>query len=138
MRFSPRASSEIRLELNPLIDVIFLLLIFFAVSTTFKEQAGLNLDLPQVTQVQSRLPEEVVVGISADGAIAVDDREVTLDRLTEAVREGMARVGKRSVTIRADKAASHGQVVAVMDAARTAGAEGLVVATEKGSPEAND
>jgi len=67
MQFRRKSKAEISINLAPLIDVIFLLVIFFAVSTTFLETAGLQLELPESSSTAKREIEDITVFLSADG-----------------------------------------------------------------------
>lgn len=107
----------------PLIDVLLVIVIFLAVSTTFTQERALDVLLPQA-QSDVELPQAINLTISADGQVAVDQRvleSAELDSLVAAI----ARVGdassERIVVIRADANASYQAVVTAMQAARLAG-----------------
>ena len=129
MQFRRPTPTQASINIAPLVDVVFLLVIFFAVSTTFLDTAGLKLELPASSSTAQRETSELVVLLSPDGEISFDgqtvDHAVLKQRLTQqlASREGEAR----QVVLRADREARHGDVVAVMDAIQGAGAAGLRV-----------
>ncbi len=133
MDFSPpRRRPPLVLELTPLIDVVFLLLIFFMVSTTFvNEPAGLAIDLPR-SENRDLIPEgtDVAIQLAADGRVFVDEQPVAGDelraRLTAAALEDPATM----VVLRADAAIEYGRVVQVMDLARDLGLRNFAIATE--------
>lgn len=118
------------LDISPLIDVVFLLLIFFMVSTTFLEEAGLPLDLPSSVSKGIKKQQNVVVTITDDGNIYVGETPADGQGLTETIRQQLERSEKKEVIIKADKAARYELVYRVMDASRQAGASGLSVAGE--------
>lgn len=116
----------------PLIDVLLVIVIFLAVSTTFTQERALDVLLPQA-QSDVELPQAINLTISADGQVAVDQRvleSAELDSLVAAI----ARVGdassERIVVIRADANASHQAVVTAMQAARLAGIEKISLAAQ--------
>ncbi len=130
MQFRKWARPEVAINIAPLVDVVFLLVIFFAVSTTFLETGGLKLELPTSSSTAQREPREVTVLLAADGTLALDGEEVDRETLALKLQETMAAGGRKSVVLRADAATPHGDVVKVMDLIRRAGAEGLTVAAK--------
>jgi len=116
----------------PLIDVLLVIVIFLAVSTTFTQERALDVLLPQA-QSDVELPQAINLTISADGQVAVDQRvleSAELDSLVAAI----ARIGdassERIVVIRADANASHQAVVTAMQAARLAGIDKISLAAQ--------
>lgn len=133
MKFAaPRRDGGELLDLTPLIDVVFLLLIFFMVSTTFiRAPGGIRVDLPHSdTQEFIQEGEEVVVKISEDGTIYVDDAPVSNDALKAELQRAVKRDPGTTVIIKADRAVEHGEVVRVMDLAKRIGLVKMAVATE--------
>jgi len=122
------------IDIAPLVDVVFLLVIFFAVSTTFLDTAGLQLELPTSTSTAPREQKDVIVMMSADGTLKLGNETLDLATLRDRLRSELADRERKIVILRADAATTHGQVVGVMDAIREAGAESLTVAA-KAPPE---
>lgn len=116
------------INIAPLVDVIFLLVIFFAVSTTFLETAGLKLELPASSSTADQELKELTVLLDAEGTIFFDEEIVTVDELGPRLRKALSARQQKRVVLRADKSSNHGDVVRLMDVCREAGAEGLVVA----------
>ena len=117
----------------PLIDVLLVIVIFLAVSTTFTQETALEVELPQA-QSQSEMPESLTVTISADGQIAVNDLVLTdssVDTITAALA-AKADPAQTVVIIRADANATHQAVVTTMQAARKAGIQKLSIAAQVG------
>jgi biopolymer transport protein ExbD len=113
------------INLTPLIDVVFLLLIFFMVSTTFQREAELSIELPEATTVaQENKDDPIEVAIDARGRYYVNGRAL-LNKQPKTIKQALRKaVGDRStapVVISADANTSHQSVVAVMDAARQLG-----------------
>lgn len=123
--------AELTLNLAPLIDVVFLLLIFFMVATTFVErEKEMGVDLPQAEtgdRVEER--EEIVINLFEDGRIVLDGHEVDRDELLEALSRAARQNRETPVTIRGDERATHGRVIDVMDVCRLAGLENLGLMT---------
>lgn len=135
MNFKPQRSDEVNLDITPLIDVVFLLLIFFMVSTTFEHSAEINIILPESTEELSEAkPDAVKVGIDVQGNIYVNERPLLnaqLSTIRDAISEAIVGLDEVPVIISADAQASHQSVVKVMDAARQLGLLRITFATLK-------
>ena len=117
------------IELSPMIDCVFILLIFFIVTTVFIEEQGLQASKPDAAATAS--PDEtenVVLEITAENKILFDDQEITLSDVTGRVKDSVAEP-ETPVTIRAHESSAHGAFVAVWDAARRGGAKALSFTT---------
>lgn len=126
-----RNENNLILELTPLIDVVFLLLIFFMVSTTFVDIAtGININLPQST-VQENIPlREITVSIDNGGAIYINKTKVTLDNFESEMYKVIEKNQSQSVVIKADKNLDYGLVVDIMTKSKSVGAKELNLAVE--------
>jgi len=130
--FKRRTIDPPRVDLTPMIDVVFLLLIFFMISTTFIERPGLKIDLPESAAQQLKLEEkEVQVYLTASGEIYFQRDQVTLAELTQKLLGYGTLAKKITFLLMADKEALHGKVIELMDLAKTAGFEKLAIATDK-------
>ena len=123
MNFRSHSSNEddIGIELTPLIDVVFLLLLFFMISASFKDEAHLTLELPESAADSSVLPQMVEVVISADGRYHVNGEPVDhadIDNLKSALQAAASGRTDPTVVISADRNANHGDVVSLLEAAR--------------------
>ena len=120
-------------NLTPLIDVVFLLLIFFMVSSTFDRHAKLKVQLPQANaQAQQKVDNPVVLSIDAKGKYYIDDRQVVNEQMDTLKRALAKTVGERTdvtLLLRADGRATHQSVVRAMDAAAQLGLTKLSIAT---------
>ena len=120
-------SSDI--DLSPMIDCIFLLLIFFIVTTVFVEEKGLAVSKPDAAAPAAlEKSENVTFEISAANEILLDHRQIGLAEVTGSVR-ARVRDPETPVVIRAHEKSHHGTFVAVWDAARRGGAETLSFST---------
>jgi len=125
------------IELTPMVDVVFLLLIFFMISTTFVETPGIEVNLPESSARQlEKEPDEIKVYVAKDGDIFFGEQKVTFDQFKDRLAERSAELKEKNFLLLADREARHGRVVQIMDAARAAGITRLAIATEKngGSP----
>ena len=133
MRFSRRNRESLELNITPLIDVVFLLLIFFMVSTTFTRETQLLIDLPE-SSMDARLVEEVVdISISKRGAIAVNQRliyDADLESLISAITQVSGTKNTVPIVIRADAETPHQSVIMAMDAAGRLGFTKIKIATK--------
>lgn len=129
MKFRRSKKFGAQLDLVPLIDVVFLLLIFFMVSTTFiSVEHQLRVKLPEAGTGKGGTSRILNVTIAADGSIAVGAKPTTLTELTEGISRDLSALEDKTVLIKADRAATHGLVVKVMDLAKRAGADKIAVA----------
>ncbi len=119
------------LNITSLIDVLFILIIFFAVSSTFLEQPGIKLALPQAKATNLQKVEKAVVYISADKKLVFNNKDVTLQNLGPLLKDAMEQSQNKTLIIEADKDVPHGLVVTVMDIARQSGVQKLVIGTEQ-------
>ena len=121
MKFQRRSSEPVSLNLTPLIDVVFLLLIFFMVSTTFDQSAELELQLPETVNGQSSdQPVSLKVEVPESGAVYLNGKAV--EDLAESLNVFLEqKKTPESVVVIADERARHGRVTQVLDALAGAG-----------------
>lgn len=120
------------LNLTPLIDIVFLLLVFFMLTSHFIEEQAIDINLPKARSGNEALVEEFVeVVVNQEGELLVNARVVQLERLEETLKGALHSPGVRFVRLRGDHEARLGLIVSVIDAARAAGAESLDILTLK-------
>lgn len=124
-----RSGRRVLVNVTSLIDVLFMLLIFFMVSTTFVEQPAMKLDLPAAKSAETSKIESFILHVYQDGSMRLNDGAITLEELPKALQAGLTQNTESTLNLFADKNVTHGKVIAVMDAAREAGIKKLVVAT---------
>ncbi len=130
MRFREGKNLIVRIDISPLVDVVFLLVIFFAVSTTFIDMSGLKLSLPQSSSVAETKSEEITVFLTEEGEILYGKTRVNQAELAQKLKVDLEKSENKFVIIKADEKAKHGDVVMIMDTAKNAGAEGMTIATK--------
>lgn len=124
MNFRHRKPEELDVNITPLVDVVFLLLIFFMVSTTFDRQSELNIELPEASgEITESEVVDVEIFIKQDGKFIINDNAVSsnIDSLLRALREAAGDNSDPRVIISADKETTHQAVMTAMDAARQMG-----------------
>ncbi len=132
MAFLRKRRDEPKVDLTPMVDVVFLLLIFFMISTTFIETPGLSIKLPESsTQVADKEPEEIKIYLSKKGEIFLGETAMSTEALKRHLQGYGSRADRMIFLLLADKEARHGQVVELMDLAKVAGFSKLAIATEQ-------
>jgi len=132
MLFRRRRREELRVDLTAMIDVVFLLLIFFMISTTFIDAPGLAVKLPEASTTISRTDDkDVRVYLTKDGVISVNDEKVSVQGLQAILSGYGSRASGMTFLLHADTDAKHGNVVELMDLAKNAGFGKLAIATEE-------
>ena len=120
------------LTLTPLIDIVFLLLVFFMLTSHFIEDQAIDIDLPTAKSGSESVEKKFVeVIVSPDGELMIDGKAIRLEHLEETLREALHTPGTRTVRLRSDHDARLGLAVSVIDAARAAGAESLDILTRQ-------
>lgn len=133
MKFINNSNPGPRLNMTSLIDVVFLLLIFFMVTTTFEKQAKLKIELPEATEkVNAQAKEQLVISISHKGNIYLNNNELAntqYETISASLKRMIADKEKPPVVIRADANAAHKYVVTVMDVLADLGFSSVSIAT---------
>ena len=131
MRFnSLRREDDLRIELVSMTDIVFLLLIFFMVSTTFVDfSRSLDIQLPDTKAAEvAQKTQQYVIEISQQGALRLDGQAVRLEELTQQLQVSRGTGQQRSVIIRADKRLPYGQVITILGLVRQANIRDIAVA----------
>ncbi|WP_417544278.1 ExbD/TolR family protein [Marinobacter sp.] len=136
MKFSRQRSQEVGVDLTPLIDVVFLLLIFFMVSTTFTRESHLQVELPEASGEPASTAEvkQIDVVINAEGQYVLNDKALVNNR-RETLERGVNELSEGNTTlpfiITADARTPHEYVVRAMDVAGRLGFSRLSITTER-------
>ena len=131
MKISAAAKRKARIEIIPMIDTMFFLLVFFMIATlSMTLQKGMPVNLPKASSTTDDLPEQVTLTISENGDLFFNKEAVTFSEL-EPRLQGLLYYGEEpAVVINADEAVSHGRVIEVMDSVRKAGIFNMAIATK--------
>lgn len=139
MNIRPVKKEELDVNITPLIDVVFLLLIFFMVSTTFKHENEITINLPESTSKSPPKEQNVVeIAIDAKGTYYIDKRQVVNTDLKTVKRALQKIAGDRKepiILISADAQTPHQSVIIAMDAARQLGFVNMSIATKQNKSE---
>ncbi|MFZ5584605.1 MAG: ExbD/TolR family protein [Thermodesulfobacteriota bacterium] len=127
----PRPRAGVALPLTSLIDIVFLLLIYFLLTTNFMVDEAIDLKLPQARSAAAQMEQQITVYVAQDGRILLGQEEVAADQLFSRLKERIAGREHAQVFIKADRRVMLNQAVKVMDLAKAAGAGQLFLATEK-------
>jgi len=125
-------TDEMALNLTSLIDVVFLLLIFFMVATTFLDpEREIGIELPEAlsAEVRGEVPDEIVINVGREGQLSVGGRSLDRAGLDAELLRVARTAPETPVTIRGDRLVHHEDIVGVMDACGSAGLSNLAVGT---------
>jgi biopolymer transport protein ExbD len=126
------AEYDDRADLIPMIDCVFLMLLFFVVTATFSDQTLFRVDLPSAAKSETRtLADSQVVVIAKDGSFALGDQLVSEDQLLPALRRNFADHAHRTLVIQGDKGCPYEKVVTAVDAAHALGVQELCLAVKQ-------
>ncbi|MCM2285904.1 MAG: biopolymer transporter ExbD [Desulfobacula sp.] len=123
---------QMQSPLTSLIDIVFLLLIYFLLTTNFIVEEGITIKLPDAKASAPQIKQEITVTVDEEGRAYMADQEIPLDQLYTRIKDMIGKDKDRLVIIKADKTVILNKAVKVMDIAKAAGASRLSLATEKG------
>ena len=125
-----REESEI--NITPMLDIVFIMLIFFIVTTSFVKEISIDVNRPTKSPIKEQKKSEVIsVRISAEGQIFVQDRLITLDAVRANIESSLALKPEATVVVVSDREADAGFLVKVIDQSRLAGARNVSLAAKK-------
>ncbi|MDY6972185.1 MAG: biopolymer transporter ExbD [Thermodesulfobacteriota bacterium] len=124
------ASETVELNIGPLIDLIFLLLIFFIVSTSFVKETGVDVHRPVAKTAERKEKSTILVGITEEGGVYMENRAIDVRAVRANVEKSLADNPEASVIVLADEKSLTGTVIKVVDQCRLAGAKSVSIAAE--------
>ena len=133
MQLFVKKRRRVIINITSLIDVLFLLLIFFIMSSSFIYQPGMKLELPESRSATSEKMKELILEMREDGRITLNQEPARLDNLEELFEQALPSLEEKTLVIKADTHVPHGDVVKAMDVAKLSGLEKLVIATKSKS-----
>lgn len=130
MRFTSRSRAPAEINLMPLIDILFLVLVFLVLTATFTERSVLQISLPPAATAETTASEEagIIVAIDASGTMYIDGQVQDLDAVARRIR-AVSRPADTTVTIAADSQVAHGRVIQIVDLIRESGIVRLDIQT---------
>ena len=117
-------------DMTPMIDTMFLLLIFFMLSSTIIKTSAINVDIPSASSSTAQPKQDIIVSITSDGKVFLNEKETTIDTLRSELLGMMKQLKTETVVIQGDKNIDYGTLITVMDEARLAGAKIVSLATK--------
>ena len=131
MRFRKAKEEELRLGLAPLIDIVFLLLIFFMVTSHFDVASGLHIQLPEVAQrLFNQKDNQLRLIIDKSGGMFLEGKRLDLKTLEKKLEKAVNEKDLVHLVLQADKDVRHGAVVQAMDVAKSVGINSIIIAAQ--------
>tara|TARA_R110002072_G_scaffold1401_1_gene11792 strand:+ start:4251 stop:4661 length:411 start_codon:yes stop_codon:yes gene_type:complete len=125
------AQEDTELDMTPMLDIVFIMLIFFIVTTSFVKESGVTVNTPQAATAAKQENANIFIAITASGEVWIDRRPVDPRSVRAIVARLHADNPEGSVIIQSDAEAATGTLVDVMDQVRLAGVEGIAIAADK-------
>lgn len=116
------------IDMTPMLDIVFIMLIFFIVTTVFVKEAGIEVNKPEASQAFLHKNANIFIAVTEDGTVWLDKREVAVDSVRANLERLLTEQPTDYVFIQADVKAKHGIVVKVMDQIKAAGIDRVTVA----------
>jgi biopolymer transport protein ExbD len=129
-RYAPQ-EEEASIDLTPLMDIVFIMLIFFIVTTSFLKESGVDISRPSANTAERKERGNILIAITANDEVWIDKRRVDIRAVRANVERLKAENPEGSVVIQADKESKNGLLVQVMDQARLAGVANVSIAATK-------
>ncbi len=127
-RYSHQTEEEAGIDLTPMLDVVFIMLIFFIVTSSFIKESGIEVNRPQADSASSQDKGNILIAVTADGQVWLDKQVVDVRSVRAHVERMRQEQPEGVVVVQADQDARTGLVVKVMDQARLAGVPDVVLA----------
>ncbi len=122
---------EAEVNMSPLIDLVFLLLIFFMVTTSFVRETGVDVERPSASTATLSKNGNILIAVSQDGGIFFDKKKIDIRSVRSYISRALAENPEGAVIIIADKSSNTGAVIQVMDQCRLAGAKQISIAASR-------
>lgn len=132
MRRHSQPAEDTGIDLTPMLDVVFIMLIFFIVTTSFIKESGVEIERPESSAASPRPDAQVLIAVTPEGAVWVDGKPVDVHRVGQQVADMLSDDG--AVVIQADRASTTGLLIEVMDRLKQAGVDQIAVAAIRSGP----
>jgi biopolymer transport protein ExbD len=127
-----RNEEEAAIDMTPMLDVVFIMLIFFIVSTSFVKESGIDINRPNAATAETKERAHIMVAISEVNEIFIDKRKVDIRSVRANVERLRMESPEGAVVVQADTASKTGLLVQVMDQIRLAGIQNISIAASGG------
>lgn len=118
------------IDMGPLMDIVFILLIFFVVTSSFSRETGVDVTKPQAQSASQLEKENLLIAITREGTIHINERQVDLASLQDILKQSLAKTPDREAVIIADKGSETGVLVQVIDACNLSGVKKVSIAAQ--------
>ena len=125
-----RKQKDMGIEMGPLMDVVFILLIFFVVTSSFTRETGVDVTKPQAQSASQLEKENLLIAITREGTIHMNERQVDLASLQDILKQSLAKTPDREAVVIADIEAETGVLVQVIDMCYLAGVKKVSIAAQ--------
>lgn len=126
----PTDDEETEIDITPMLDVVFIMLIFFIVTATFVKEAGVDVFKPQAKTSESMKTANILIAIDSKDGIWIDGAQIEPTAVTVNVKRLRSENPKGTIMIQADKESSHNMLLEVYEGAKEAGADEIAISTE--------
>jgi biopolymer transport protein ExbD len=121
----------VEIRMGPLIDMVFLLLIFFVVTTSFVKEAGIDVQRSSASTAEVKERGNILIGVTSDGEVFMEGKRIDIRSVRALIERALAEDPESGVVVVADKRSKTGAVVQVMDQCRLAGAKNISLAAKR-------
>lgn len=118
------------IDMGPLMDIVFILLIFFVITSTFTRETGVEVTKPEAQSASQLEKENILIAITREGSIHINERQVDLSSLQDILKQTLSKTPDREAVIIADKGAETGTLVQVIDACNMSGVKKVSIAAQ--------
>jgi len=125
-----RKQKDMGIDMGPLMDIVFILLIFFVVTSSFTRETGVDVTKPQAQSASQLEKENLLIAITREGTIHINERQVDLASLQDILKQSLAKTPDREAVIIADKGSETGVLVQVIDACNLSGVKKVSIAAQ--------
>jgi biopolymer transport protein ExbD len=129
MRHFVFRDEDVEINMTPMLDIVFIMLIFFIVTTSFVKESGITVNRPKAVTAKQEKQKNMIIGIKEDGEIWIDRKPVDIRSVRTQIEKMRAENPIEAVIIQADRKTTTGLLVRVMDATRMAGIRNISIAT---------
>ena len=125
-----KKQKDMGIDMGPLMDIVFILLIFFVVTSSFTRETGVDVTKPQAQSASQLEKENLLIAITREGTIHINERQVDLASLQDILKQSLAKTPDREAVIIADKDSETGVLVQVIDACNLSGVKKVSIAAQ--------
>ncbi|NVJ59652.1 MAG: biopolymer transporter ExbD [Gammaproteobacteria bacterium] len=126
-----RREEDAEIDMTPMLDIVFIMLIFFIVTASFVKEAGVTVSNPGAITAKARPNANVFIAVTKNGDVYIDNKNIAVEKLKVEIQRIKAETPEGSIVIQADKDSKAGVVMKVLDAAKGAGVKAVSVAATR-------